>query len=356
MKYFLAILFLTAILEASPSCFQAPTIPSQCGYNAPAGINVGTVGDNDFFLTGSFIYWQPLQDNMNIGLMKKSTSSATQVKSTFIEMQYDFQPGFKIAAGMNLQKDDWDGYVEYTWLHGSQKTTATDSSLNPTIYATWGQTSNGLSTGALPFESVSGRYSTHLDFVDLDIGRSCYVGQSLSVRPGMGVRGAWITQTMNVQYTNPNLALASTTYEDNVYAHSRSWGVGLRGSLALNWLMGQEWRLFSFSEADLLYTRYNISDKTVYTNTAPGPSAQITTHDKVNSVRTHLDFEMGFGWGRYFNCNKQHVDLSASYGFQVFFDQNMFRHYNDDTLLAYNNNPNGNLYIQGLTTTLRFDF
>jgi hypothetical protein len=356
MKYVLVVSFLTSILEASPSSFQAPMPPSQSGYNAPAEIKVGTMGDYDFFFTGSFIYWQPMQDNMNIGLIKESSSSATSIKNSFIEMQYDFLPGFKIAAGMNLQNDDWDGYVEYTRLHGSQKTTSKASSLSPMIFATWGQACNGLSTGSLPFESVSGHYSTHLDFVDLDIGRSCYVGQSLSVRPSMGVRGAWIMQKMHVQYTNPNLALASTTFNDNVYASSRSWGVGLRGSLALNWLVGQGCRIFGISEADLLYTSYVIRDKTVYTNTAPGPSAQIMTHDKVNGVRAHLDFEIGFGWGAYFNCNKQHFDLSASYGFQVFFDQNMFRHYTDDTLLAYNDNPNGNLYTQGLTATLRFDF
>ncbi len=42
-------------------------------------------------------------------------------------------------------------------------------------------------------------------------------------------------------------------------------------------------------------------------------------------------------------------------GFQVFFDQNMFRHW-DGLLPALNTTPHGNLYINGLTFYARFDF
>jgi hypothetical protein len=76
----------------------------------------------------------------------------------------------------------------------------------------------------------------------------------------------------------------------------------------------------------------------------------------VGVVRTHLDLELGLGWGTYFDDNNWHVDLSASYGFQVFFDQNMFRHFEDDVMIGLSSVANGNLYVQGLTATARFDF
>ena len=69
----------------------------------------------------SFIYWQSLQDNMNIGLVKNvSSSSAFYTQNTFVEMHFDFQPGFKIGAGMNVQNDGWDIYAEYTTVYGNQ--------------------------------------------------------------------------------------------------------------------------------------------------------------------------------------------------------------------------------------------
>jgi hypothetical protein len=73
-------------------------------------------------------------------------------------------------------------------------------------------------------------------------------------------------------------------------------------------------------------------------------------------LRTHLDFELGFGWGSYFDNNNWHIDLSASYGWQVFFAQDMFRHFESTSYIGGNTNPHGDLFVQGLTATLRVDF
>ena len=67
-----------------------------------------------------------------------------------------------------------------------------------------------------------------------------------------------------------------------------------------------------------------------------------------------MDVELGLGWGSYFDCNNWHVDVTAGYGFQVFFDQNMFRNFNEGHLVQ--NLPNGNLNVHGLTATIRLDF
>ena len=59
---------------------------------------------------------------------------------------------------------------------------------------------------------------------------------------------------------------------------------------------------------------------------------------------------------RLVNYNDYHIDFSAGYGFQVFFNQNMFRHFNDDQMSANSRSPYGNLYIQGLTIAFKLDF
>ncbi|HSX11430.1 MAG TPA: hypothetical protein VLF94_06940, partial [Chlamydiales bacterium] len=73
-------------------------------------------------------------------------------------------------------------------------------------------------------------------------------------------------------------------------------------------------------------------------------------------LRTHLDLELGLGWERYLRCNKLHVDLSAGYGFQVFFGQIMFRRWLDDIDIGKSFNQVSNLFIQGLTARARLDF
>ncbi|MBI3508824.1 MAG: hypothetical protein HY069_04255, partial [Chlamydiia bacterium] len=74
-------------------------------------------------------------------------------------------------------------------------------------------------------------------------------------------------------------------------------------------------------------------------------------------LREHIEFEMGFGWGSYFDNDNWYFDLSAGYTWQVFFDQNMFNSaswVNDvrpRPTQAY-----GNLYVNGLTVNARLDF
>jgi hypothetical protein len=87
-------------------------------------------------------------------------------------------------------------------------------------------------------------------------------------------------------------------------------------------------------------------------------SITIVRQKDIDYLRTHLELELGFGWGSYFDNNNWHIDLSAGYALQVFFDQNMFRHFEtgNHRTTAYSSLPHGNLYVQGLTATARLDF
>ncbi|MBI3900717.1 MAG: hypothetical protein HY324_01040, partial [Chlamydiia bacterium] len=117
---------------------QAPAQPTVCAYNAPAEINIGMQGEIDFFVAGSFLYWQPLQDNMAVstvfgstlsgnsitGFIQSATNGATAQQNT-LELDYKYKPGFQVILGMNLQDDDWIGYAEYTRFHGTHTTSST---------------------------------------------------------------------------------------------------------------------------------------------------------------------------------------------------------------------------------------
>ncbi|MDE3046910.1 MAG: hypothetical protein KGI83_01020, partial [Verrucomicrobiota bacterium] len=84
-----------------------------------------------------------------------------------------------------------------------------------------------------------------------------------------------------------------------------------------------------------------------------------TNQTKLGTLRSHMDLELGFGWGMYLDCNNWYIDLAAGYGFQVFYDQNMFRRYVESGTGAASANslvPGGNLYVHGLTATATLDF
>jgi hypothetical protein len=369
---------------------QVPQEPLKCVYNAPAEIDVGCKGDIDVFGSASFLYWQPSQDNMDIGFVDQNVAALigiptpslpeASIRGNFIDMDFSYHPGFKVGLGMNLQKDDWDGYAEYTRVHGTSSTSSNGPSVGsnsagpiPAIFSTFGNQAL-LFLGSVLYNTVSARYRNNLDFLDAEIGRTYYVGKSLIFRPAWGARAAWILQNIHVQYKNIQTVgsrdavflINSQPSIFDVFQNSHSWAVGPRMGLDMDWMIGWGFRFNGRGYGDLLYTQYAVRDKSILVLTSPsirptpaaipGVPVSVTTRDKPTGLRAHLDLELGLGWGRYFDCNKWHVDLSASYGWQIFFGQNMFRHYKSTEMVAFSTLPHGNLYVQGLTLTARVDF
>jgi hypothetical protein len=349
----------------SVPCDFKEMMPGMPGYNAPSRINV--CGNWDLYVDGSFIYWQVAQDNMAYALTNNNAlvaATATDIAGNYVETDFTYQPGFKVTGGMNFDYDNWDSFVEYTRLHGSTDTSTNGPSAG-SLLANWG--SNHLLAKSQVFRSAWSTFKTNLDFVDWVLARSFFVGKDLTFHPMVGVRGAWITQSMSVHYRNPTTSGLSGSFDSNstilgvyssqdVYSRVHSWGVGPRVGLEGSWMLGQGIRFYGNGYADILYTKYKIQNKAVYTITSSGAGQTFAFTEKPGTVRTHLDLELGLGWGSYFDDNNWHIDLSAGYGFQVFFNQNMFRSSFDNTVVASGSATNGDMTIQGLTATVRIDF
>jgi len=365
---------------------MCPTIPA---YNAPARWE--TRCPWDVWVDASFIYWQPFQDNMEPAAVMSNAAdfsdmllddASALVNGKILNLKTKFKPGFKVGIGMNFDHDSWDGAVEYTRFHSTHSTSGSNSVYYPMLLLAqeleqFSGLADDVSPGAtlLPF-SFKESWRLNMDFIDVDMGRWYWVGTALSFRPSVGARGGWINQRLSAQYgmfdtadevTGPpltELAFASISLK------TRSWCVGPRMGINTNWMVGgwgcnmNCWDGFRFignAYADILYTRYKTSSQNqvvnegvITTDAALGTIAASTWHQsKINTIRTHLDLELGLGWGSYFDNNNWHFDLSATYGFQVFFSQNMFR---NGASPIVTRNPVGDLYIQGLTLTARLDF
>jgi len=336
-------------------------------YNAPARIDVR--GAWDFYFNGAFTYWQVSQDNMEAGVVNlipttQLNGNQGTLNGRWIQADLNFKPGFQVGIGMNVDHDSWDLYAEYTWFRGSQTQSSTQSAASlQSIAPTWGTAFNTI--GVL-YSAVSQEWNVQMDIIDTELARSYYVGRSLSFRPAFGARAAWIRQSLHTHYVNDRIAAPAAPWAGtavgsrnlNINQVTNSWGLGPRAGVYTNWMLGEGFRMYGNGFADILYTQYT---KLAYKeNRVTTPAAQEfrTTEADLNSVRTHLDLELGFGWGSYFDNNNWHVDLSAGYGFQMFFDQNMFRHYTagSTTTTSVESQFSGDLFVQGLTANVRFDF
>lgn len=334
-------------------CVRAETEPTFVpGYNAPSRFD--KIGLPTFYATGSFIYWQPMQENMELGIVSDNTEGLDLVKGDYVDLDFGYKPGFKLGFGVIFDYDNWDLYLQYTWLRGSHQTT---QSLNPnntnvTLWPAW-QSVPGFVTPQYVYGKEN--WKVHLDLLDLDLGRSYSVGTQLTLHPFLGARAAWIRQDIHVDYRNTSPAFLAIWPSTHIDQSSNCWGLGTRAGLGSNWMLCHGFRLYGNGEVDILYTQYTHlkSSQKSEVNT---PNRYVVNQKNADYLRAHLELLLGFGWGCYFANNASHVDLSADYGFQVFFDQNMFRNYLSDLNIGKSFSPNGNLYIHGLTVSLRFDF
>lgn len=324
------------------------------GYNAPARIDVR--GSWDIYADGSFIYWQVMQDNMEIGVSSVGTPStvgnADGQQVYIINTNYEYSPGFKVGVGMNFDHDNWDANAEYTWLH-NKISQVSNGQTNAVVYPIndWAARQNASSS----FNSLVGKWHYKFDILDLMLGRSYYVGNRLSFRPAFGARGCWMRQhTSEVcQGSSQNGAGTDKGKMTNNYA---SWGVGPSASLSTSWMVGYGVAIVADIQADVQYRHFDIRQTFQTTTTSLNNT---TFHqDHMKTLRPHTDFEMGLEYGTYFDNNNWHVELAATYGFQVFWNENVFRKYVGGSTNSVMNSfsPNGNMYIHGLTATARLDF
>ena len=330
-----------------PSCQPEPCPPpcQDCEPKACAADPITTYctmgrGCWDLFATASFIYWSPSQDNMELGIVSQ-TDTLYALHGDEINLDTAYQPGFKLGFGTNLKQGNWDMYLQYTWFRSKQETSESLAAADGKVL---------LAAELIPLSGhrfLDGKedWRLYMDLLDLELGKHYSVQTDLFFRPFFGLRAAWIRQNLETDYLNESTG--KNQHNISIVQKSNSWALGLRTGLSTDWMVGKCFRVYGNGNGDLLFTQYsNLSTKqqgTTTTGALASNSLYAVKQHNINCVRGRLELELGLGWGTYFSNNNRYVDLSAGYGFQIFFDQNMFRNFLDDTALAKSISPNGNL-------------
>lgn len=348
----------TQICPGDPCCPPWPTPVLNAAYNYPARIQ--TRCPWDFFFDVSFIYWQPIQDNLEFAFANTTGLvggvAVNGLSGNFVNMHFKFKPGFKVGMGGYFDHDNWDWHLEYTWFHNTQSRSTNGPAFPGHVATTVGNPSQ-LSTNSF-YDSASQSWRLRMDILDLDIGRWHYVGQKLIMHPTFGMRVDWLRQRLSTQYTRATAASSvSSAVADtaNMNQKTSSWAIGPKIGLDTDWKVGSGFRFFGNAEADLLFTKYTrLSYNETHTVSPLTPFS--TRQKRTYAIKPHVDLELGFAWSTFLDCNNWYMDFIFGYEFQVFWDQNMFRHFNSSNMPFNSFMPNGNLYVQGLNVTFKVDF
>lgn len=316
------------------------------GYNAPSRIDVRNSWD--LYLTGSFIYWNPREEGLDLGVTNVPDASGN-IYGVMLDMKFPYKMGFKTGLGIHTNTDNWDVYTEYTWFHMSHRH-GSGAPSNGSLIPAWLFLSNEFTPGSVA-TSVAANWLLDMDIIDLELGRCFYVGTCLTFRPYFGGRLDWIKQRYHLR-SDPDEFSFVTGSSAEANARSTSWGLGPRAGVAINYLMNYGIRFFGKVNASILYTSYRVIYRS---HQIFSPGLNIKVKDKVAYLRPNFDMALGIGWGMYYCNYRYHIDFAASYDFQVFWNQNMMRHLADRICFG-NDGTYGNLYLQGLTFTARWDF
>lgn len=332
-------------LPSDAKCFPA-------AYNAPASIAVSCGWDFNIF--GSFIYWHTSEEGLDLAYVGPvaGTSEGTVVLPGAVAYQdFTYKPGFQVGVGFNLNHDDWVGWLEYTWLHQSETTSAAAPALASGSAGSWSSSDWFPSTAfSGTRNNVSSKWKMHLDMLDLMFSRPYYQGTCLTVSPFGGLRALWIRQRLDVSLTDnaPITGSNQPWYSSNL---SNSWAIGPALGANTHWLIGCGFRFEGEAAGSILYTQYTTIANNISTPATSGVTSKTTDY---NTLRAMAQLGVGAGWGSYLYCQKYYLDFAARYDFNYLWNQNVMRPFVSE--LAGQENDRGDLFLHGLTVTARFDF
>jgi hypothetical protein len=314
------------------------------GYSKSARIEVKR--NHNFYIHPSFIYWQAIQEDMDLAVSAQNITATptAPIREKVIPFEFQYEPGFKIAAGMNYDLDGWDSFLEYTWYHTPIQRVNANASPGETFFAII--SSSDLTT---LYTQVERTWKLKMDFLDGMLSRTYLVGRNLVFKAVFGLRGAWIRQFDTSFFgghvpTYPDFKTATTFDYKN---KTINWGIGPKLGIKTEWMFGRGMQMFGYGSMDILYTRFNQLLKAFSTGDT---DSWYYTSEQINLLRPHLELEGGFSYNTYLSKDEWHWNLSASYGFQIFWSQKMY------TVESISPLPRSNLFISGLTISSRVDF
>jgi hypothetical protein len=291
------------------------------GFQAPEG---------HVYLTAEYLLWRTRQEGMEFATVRK--------------VNFEFNSGFRVGLGVHLPHDFWDIYINYTNFHPEHS-----HSVQGSFYPLF------LFEGAIapdlqgPFVTEA-RAHWEIDFqnIDVEIGRAYYIAKTLTFRPFIGLKGAWIDQHAKIHYEGGFIPSEQTfrTHFKNDFK-----GAGPLIGIESNWQLGAGFSLFGDLAAALIVGQFENRQEQHQIN----DSEVVNFKSTFNLVSPFLQMVAGVAWDRNFNRDRCHFGLSAGFETQYWWSQNQIEQFTDQNAPIYVREK-GDLAFYGLTLRGRFDF
>ena len=170
----------------------------------------------------------------------------------------------------------------------------------------------------------------------------------------MGGGGVWIDQTIDVTYNNVIFQNGISTIHSSIQSNNQSncSGVGLLGSIDIDWVFGKGFSLYTNGAVALLWSSFNIQVNEIL----PNGTSRATVTDPLQTTSPVLDLSAGVQWETTLLKDRLLLQIQLGWEEHLWFDQNQFDRSMDSQTVGVYMNTNGNLGLSGLTASLSLGF
>ncbi len=307
-----------------------------------------SVNNAGFRVWGSYLYWQPRQDYMDVMLVASpgsynTVSGISWSQGSLIQMPAHMASGSK--AGLAVSGAFCEVQSEYTRLH-TQNHISKTAPANGNLFGRWIQP-NIVSDNKASYINTTWRLS--FDNLNIEMGKPLKASSRLVLKPTLGVAFAWISQHVNSEMFLSDSEISELPNVDlSIKNQSHSLGIGPRLGIDGTWTLWSSPRssfdLIGHIAGDLLVTRYHLE-----LNQQSSNEDTLFIHSKNTITVMQPEVEIYFALSYIYRA----LRLELGYDAQVWFYQNMIRWYNDTTYISV---PRGNLSFAGPRATLGLNF
>ncbi len=304
--------------------------------------------DIGLYINAEILVWQARVEQMQYALFNTLGSSGLPggVPGSVVikDVRFNWNQGYRCGLGYNSCHDDWDLNINWTSYENYSKT----------------QTHVPFSEGFISdlylpdsavnvFTAGTNHWKFHFKTLEGTWGRSFYLSEHLSIRPGAGVEAAWINQTTRVEF----LGKLVTLQTPNFYLNKNDFkGVGPRFGIDSAWSFDGGLRLVANYYAAFLYGKTKAVQHNIVFRPPSTISRDIPATFNQHFFRTVNQFQLGLAWEMCFDCS-YNLNIHAVYEGQIWWDQMVAPRSSSSAVIL---NSNGNLMLHGLTAGFRFDF
>ena len=304
-------------------------------------------------ITGEYLYLKTQEEELGYGTtsLNATTQALTDPLSVLngrvLRMNPGFNSGVRLAATYLIPDTDWN--LRVTWMEYSNQTSASTSNyLWPFLLnQTWDP----------PFaSSASGTWDLHLNQLDGDFAVYCFSNQWISLTPRIGVRGAWISQNLDVTYQNVDftgLTITNVVYSFVKSNNSSTFsGAGLLAGVDVNWVFGKGFSFYTNGTAALLWSTFDLLQRELI----PAGTYRSTLNNKVRDVSPVLDLAAGVQWETTAFQGRWLFQCQVGWEEHIWFHQNQFDRFIDTQVMGSVFSDNGNLGLSGVVASLKIGF